>query len=155
MDKGTENPGSSQQRGRSNNSYHSSVQFSHSVMSDSLWHHGLQNGRPPCPSPTPGDYSDSCSSSWWWHPTISSSVISFSWIQSFPVSGSFPMSQFFTPGSLSIGASASHSLLLMNIQAWFPLWWTSWISLQFKGLSKIFSNTTVQKHQFFGAQLSL
>ena len=121
-------------------------------MSDSLQPHGLQYSRLPCPSPTPGACSNSHPSSWWSHPTISFSVIS-SCLQSFPASGSFPMSQFFASGGQSIGASAS--ALPMNIQAWSPLGWTGWISLQSKGLSRIFSNTTVQKHQFFGAQLSL
>ena len=133
----------------------SSVQFSLSVMSDSLWPHGLQHTRPPCPSPTPGVYSNSCPSHRWCHPTISSSVIPFSsCLQSFPASGSFQMSQFFTSGGQSVGVSASTSLLPMNIQDWFPLGWTGWISLQSKGLSRVFSNTTVQKHQFVGAQPS-
>ena len=133
-----------------------SVQFSHSVVSDSLWLHGLQHARLPCPLPTPGAYSNSCPLSWWCHPTISSSVIPFSsHLQSFPASGSFPMSQFFASGGQSIGVSASASVLPMNIQDWFPLGWTGWISLQSKELSRVFSNTTVQKHQFFGAQLSL
>ena len=132
------------------------VQFSHSVVSDSLQPHGLQHTRPPCPSPTPGVYSNSCPWSWWCHSTISSSVVPFSsHLQSFPESGSFPMSQFFTSGSQSIGVSASTSVLSMNIQDWFPLGWTDWISLQSKGLSRVFSDTTVQKHQFFDAQLSL
>ena len=131
------------------------VQFSHSVMSDSLWPRGLQYTRLPCPSPTPGAYSNSCPSSQWWHPTISSSVVSFSsHLQSFPASGSFPKSQFFASGGQSIRISASASVLPMNIQDWFPLEWTGWISLQSKGLSRVF-NTTVQKHEFFGAQLSL
>ena len=134
----------------------SSVQFSHSVMSDSLRPHGLQHARPPCPSPTPGVYSNSCPSSWWCHPTISSSVIPFSsYLQSFPTSGTFQMSQFFTSGGQSITVSASASVHLMNIQDWFPLGWTGWISLQSKGLSRVFSNTIVQKHQFFSTQLSL
>ena len=136
------------------NIFHS-IQFSHSVVSDSLWPRGLQHARLPCLSPTPGAYSNSCPWSWWWHPTISSSVIPFSCLQSFPASGSFPMSQFFTLGGKSIGVSASASVLSMNIQGWFPLGLTSLISLQSKGLSRVFSNTTVQKHQFFGAQLSL
>ena len=132
-----------------------SVQFSHSIMSDSLWPHGLQHARPPCPAPTPGACSNSCPLSQWCHPTISSSVVPFSSrFQSFPASGSFPMSQFFTSGGQSIGVSASTSVLPMNTQDWFPLVWTGWISLQSKGLSRVFSNTTVQKHQFFGAQLS-
>ena len=131
------------------------VQFSHSVVSDSLQPHGLQHTRPPCPSPTPGVYSNSCPWSWWCHSTISSSVVPFSsHLQSFPESGSFPMSQFFTSGSQSIGVSASTSVLSMNIQDWFPLGWTDWISLQSKGLSRVFSNTTVQKQQFFGSQPS-
>ena len=122
-----------------------SVQFSRSVMSVSLQPHGLQHTRPPCPSPTPRDYSNSCPLSWWCHPTISSSVVPFSSrLQSFPASGSFLMSQLFTSGGQSIGASAS--VLPMNIQDWFPLGWTGWISLQSKGLSRVFSNTTVQKH---------
>ena len=133
-----------------------SVRFSHSVVSDSLRPHGLQHARPPCPSPTPGVYSNSCPLSWWCHPTISSSVVPFSsCLQSFPASGSFPMSQFFASGGQSIGVSASASVLPMNIQNWFPLGWTGWISLQSKGLSRVFSNTTVQKHQYFGTQLSL
>ena len=131
-----------------------SVQFNHSVMSDSLWPHGLQQARLPCPSPTLGAYSNSCPSSRWCHPTISSSVIPFSSrLQSFPASGSFPVSQFITSGGQSFGASASASVLPMNIQDWFPLGWTGLI-LQSKGLSRDFSNNTVQKHQFFGAQLS-
>ena len=130
----------------------SSVQFSHSVMSDSLWPHGLQHARLPCPSPTPRACSNSCPSSQWCHPIISSSVIPFSsCLQSFPASGSFPVSQFFASDSQSLGASASASVLPMNIQDWFPLWLTGLISLQSKGLSRVFSNTTVQKHQFFGA----
>ena len=134
----------------------SSVQFSYSVVSNSLRLHGLQHTRLPCPSPTPRAYSNSCSSSWWWHPTISSSVIRFSsCLQSFLASGSFPMSQFFASGGQTIGVSASTSVLPMNIQDRFPLGWTGWISLQSKGLSRVFSNTTVQKHQFFGARLSL
>ena len=133
----------------------SSVQFSRSVMSDSLWPHGLQHSRHPCTSPTSGLYSNSCPLSQWCHPIISSSVIPFfSCLQSFPASGSFQMSQFFASGGQSIGVSASTSVLPMNIQNWFPLGWTGWISLQSKGLSKVFSNTTVQKHQFFSAQLS-
>ena len=133
-----------------------SVQFSHSVMSNSLWAHGLQHARPPCPSWTPGVYSNSCPLSRWCHPTISSSVIPFSsCLQSFPAPGSFPKSQFFISGGQSIGVSASASVLPMNVQDWFPLRWTSWVSLQSKGLWRVFSNTTVQKHQFFSAQLSL
>ena len=108
-----------------------SVEFSHSVMSKSLWPHGLQHAKPPCPSPTPGVYSNSCPSSRWCHPTISSSVVPFfSCLQSFPASGSFPMSQVFTSGGPSIGVSAPASVLPMNIQGWFPLGWTGWISLQ-------------------------
>ena len=133
-----------------------SVQFSHSVVSDSLRPHGLQHIRPPCPSPTPGVYSNSCPLTRWCHPTISSSVVPFSsCLQSFPASKSFPMSQLFTSGGWSIGVSASASVLPMNKKDWSPLEWTGWISLQSKGLSRVFSNTTVQKHQFFGAQLSL
>ena len=133
-----------------------SVQFSHSVMSNSLWPHGLQHARLRCPSPTLGACSNLCPSSQWHHPTISSSVIPCSsCLQSFPESGSFPMSQFFASGDQSIGVSASTSVLPMNIQDWFPLGWTCWISLLSKGLSRVSSNTTVQKHQFFGTQLSL
>ena len=126
----------------------SSVQFSCSVMFNSLRPHGLQHARPPCPSPTPGSYSNSCPLHRWCHPTISSSVVPFSCLQSFPASGSFQMSHFFTSGGQSIGVSASASVRPMNIQDWFPLGWTGWISLQSKGLSRVFSNTTVQKHQF-------
>ena len=130
--------------------------FSHSVVSDSLQAHRLQHVRLPCPSPTSIAYSNSCPSSQWCHPTISSSVIVFSsCLQSFPATGSFPMSQFFTSGSQSIGVSASASGLPMNIQDWFPLGWTGWISLQSKRLSIVFSSTVVQKHQFFSTQLSL
>ena len=130
--------------------------FSHSVMFDSLWAHGLQHTRLPCPLPSPRACSNSCLSSRWCHPTILSSVIPFSsWLQSFLASGSFLMSQLFASGGQSIGASASASVLLMNIQDWFPLGLTGWISLQTKGLSRVFSNTTVQMHQFFGAQSSL
>ena len=125
-------------------------------MSNSLWPHGLQHTRPPCPSPTPGAYSNSCSSSQSCHPTISSSVVPFSsHLQSFPASGSFQMTQFLSSGGQSIGVSASASVLPMNIQDWFPLGWTSLITLLSKGLSRVFSNTTVWKHQFFGAQTSL
>ena len=127
-------------------------------MSDSLQPHGLQNARPPCPAPIPGVYSNSCPWSGWCHPTISFSVIPFSsHLQSFPASGSFQMSQFFTSGGQSIGVSSLASVLPMNIQDWFPLGWTCWVSLQSKGLSKVFSNTTVEKHQcwaFFIVQLS-
>ena len=132
-----------------------SVQFSCSVVSDSLQPHGLQHTRPPHPLPTPRVYSNPCPLSQWCHPTISSSVIPFSCLQSFPASGSFPMSQFFKSGGERIGVSASASVLPMNIQDWSPLGWTCWISLQSKGLSRVFTNTTVQKHQFFGAQISL
>ena len=132
------------------------VQFSLSVMSDSLWPHGLQHVRPPCPSLTPKACSDSCPLSQWYHPITSSSVFPFSsCLQSFLASGSFQMSQFFASGSQSIGVSASASVLPMNIQDWFPLAWTAWISSQSKGLSRVFSITTVQKCQFFGVQLSL
>ena len=134
--------------------YHS-VQFSRSVLSDSLWPHESQHARPPCPSPTPGVYSNSCPSSWWCHPAISSSVIPFSSCpQSLPASGAFPMSQLFTWGGQSIGVSASASVLPMNTQGWSPLGWTGWISLQSKGLSRVFYNAIVQKHQFVSAQLS-
>ena len=127
----------------------SSGQFSHSVMSDSLRPHEMQLSRPPCPSPTPGLYPNSCLLSWWCHPTISSSVVPFSsHLQSFPASGSFSMSQFFASGSQSIGVSASTSVFPMNTQDWSPLGWTGWISLLSKGLSRVFSSTTVQKHQF-------
>ena len=132
-----------------------SVQFSRSVVSASLWPHELHHARPPCPSPTPGVHSNSCPSSRWCHPAISSSVVPFSSCpQSLPASESFTMSQFFTSGGQRIGASASASVHPMKIQDWFPLGWTGWISLQSKGLSRVFSNTTVQKHQFFRAQLS-
>ena len=126
-----------------------SVQFSHSVVSDSLWPCGLQHARPPCPSPTPGVYSHSCPLSQWCHLTISSSVIPFFCLQSFPASGSFQMSHFFSSGGQSMGVSASASVLPKNIQDWSPLGWTGWISLQSKGLSRVFSNTTVQNRQFF------
>ena len=115
-----------------------SVQFSQSVVSNSLQPHGLQHARPPCPSPTPRVYSNSCPLSQWYHTTISSSVIPFSsHLQSFPVSGSFQMSQFFTSCGRSVGVAASASVLPMNIQDWFPLGWTGWISLQSKGLSRV------------------
>ena len=131
-----------------------SVRFSRSVISDSLQPHGLQHTRPPGPSPTPRACSNSCPSSQWCHPTISSSVVPFSsCLQSFPASGSFQMTQFFASGGQSIGVSASASVLPMNIQDWFPLGWTGWIS--WLSLSRVFSNTTSQKHQFFSAQLSL
>ena len=133
----------------------SSVQFSCSVMSDSLRPHESQHTRPPCPSPTPRVHSNSCPSSQWCHPVISSSVILFSSCpQSLPASESFPMSQLFASAGQSIGISALASVLPMNTQDWFPLVWTGWISLPSKGLSRVFSNTTVQKHQFFGTQLS-
>ena len=132
-----------------------SVQFSRSVMSDSLQPHGPQHTRPACPSPTPGVYSNSCPLSWWCHPTISSSVIPFSSRpQSSPASGSFQVSQLFAWGGQSTRVSASTSVLPMNTQDWSPLGWTGWISLQSKGISRVFSNTTLQKHQFFGAQPS-
>ena len=133
-----------------------SVQFSHSVVADSLWPHGLEHTRPPCPSPTPGVYSNSCPSSQWCHPTISCSVDPFSsCLQSFPTSGSFQRSKLFPSGGQSIAVSASVSVLPMNIlKDWFPLGLTCLISLQSEGLSRVFSNTTVQKNQF-GAQLSL
>ena len=134
----------------------SSLQFSHPVVSDSLQPHGLQHSRLPRPSPTPGVYSNSCPSSQWCHPIISSSVVPFSSCpQSFPESRSFPRNQFFTSGGQSLGVSASASVLPMNTQDRFPLGWTGWISLQSKGLSRVFSNTTVQKHQVFGVQLFL
>ena len=133
----------------------SSVQFGRSVMSDSLRPHESQHARPPCPSSTPGDYSNSCPSSQWCHPDISSSVVPFSSCpQSLPASGSFPMSQPFAWDGQSIGVSASASVLPTNTQDWSPLGWTGWISLQSKGLSRVFSSTTLQKHQLFGAQLS-
>ena len=133
----------------------SSVQLSHLVVSNSVWPHRLQHVRLPCPS-TPRAYLNSCPLSQWCHPTISSSVIPFSpCLQSFPASGSFQMSQVFASGGQSTGVSASASVLLMSIQNWFPLGWTGWISSQSKGLSRVFSKTTVQKHQFFCAQLSL
>ena len=118
-----------------------------------LWHHALEHTRLPCPSPVPGVYSKSCPLSPWCHPTISSSVIPFSsHLQSFPPSGSFQMSRFFASGGQSIGVSASASVLSRNIQDWFPLGWTGWISLLSKGLSRIFSSTTIRRHHFFGAQ---
>ena len=135
---------------------HSVSQFIHSIRSHSLWPHGLQHARLPCPSPTPRAYSNSGPLSLWCHPTISSSVFTFSsHPQSFPASGSLPMSQFFASGGQSIGVSASASVLPKNIQDWFPLGWTGWICLHSKGLVRVFSNTTVQKHQFFSAQLPL
>ena len=130
--------------------------FSHSIMSNSLRPHELQHTRLPCPSLSPRVCSNSCPLSQWCHPTISSPVIPFSSCpQSFSASGSFPMSQLFASGGQSIGVSASASVLPMNIQDWFPLEWTGWISLQSKGLSRVFFNTTVQKYQFFSAQPSL
>ena len=132
-----------------------SVQFIHSVMSDSLLPHEPQHARPPCPSPTPIVHPNPCLSSRWCHPAILSSVTPFSFCpQSFPASGPFQISQLFASGGQSIGVSASTSVLSMNTQDWSLLGWTSWISLQSKGLSRVFSNTTVQKHQFFSAQLS-
>ena len=131
------------------------LQFSRSVMSDSLQPHELQHATPPCPSQTPRVYSNSCPSSWWCHPAISSSVFPFSSCpQALYASGSFPMNQLFVWGGQSIGVSASASVLPMNTQDWSPLGWTGWMSLQSKGLSRVFSNTTVQKHQFFSTQLS-
>ena len=133
-----------------------SVEFICSVVSNSLRPHGLQHARLSCPSPTPGPYSNSCPLIKWCHSIISSSVFTFSsHLQPFPASGSFPMSQYFSSGGQSIGISAAASVLPANIQDWFPLGLTGSISLQLKGLSRVFSNTTVQKHQFFGAQLSL
>ena len=134
-----------------------SIQFSslQSVMSDSLQPHEPQHARPLCPSPTPWVHPNPCPLSRWCHPAISSSVIPFSSCpQSFPTSESFPMNQLFTSGGQSIGVSASASVLPMNTQDWSPLVLTGWISLQSKGLSRVFSNTTVQKHQFFGTQIS-
>ena len=132
-----------------------SLQFSHSVVSDSLQPYGLQPARPPCPLPTPSIYKNSRPLSQWCHPTISSSIVPFPFcLQSFPASGSFPMNQFFASGGQSIGVSASGSVLPMNTQEWFPLRWTGLI-LHSKGLSRVFSNTTVQKHQFFSTQPSL
>ena len=132
----------------------SSVQFSHSIVSDCLQPHVSQHARPPCPSPTPGVHSKSCPSSQWYHSAISSSVIPFSSCpQSLPASGSFPMSQLFAWGGQSTGVSASASVLPMNTQDWSPLGWTGSIFLQSKGLSRVFSNTTVQNYQFFSAQL--
>ena len=127
--------------------------FSHQVLSNSLRPHLLQQARLPCPSLSSGVCSNSCPLSWWCYPTISSPVVPFSsCLQSFPASGSFPMSQFFTSGGQSIGASASASVFPMNTQGWFPLGLTGLISLQFKGLLRVFSNTTVQKHPFFSPQ---
>ena len=133
----------------------SSVQFSHSVVSDSLQPHELQHARLPCPSPTPRVYSNSCPLSQWCHPAISSSVGPFSSCpQSLPAPGSFPMSQLFAWGGQSTGVSTSASVFPVNTQDWSPLGWTGWLSLQSKGLSRVFSNTTVQKHQFLSTQLS-
>ena len=132
-----------------------SVQFSHSVVSDSLRHHESQHARPPCPSPSPGVHSDSRPSSPWCHPAISSSVIPFSSCpQSLPASESFPMSQVFTWGGQSTRVSALASFFPKKSQGWSPSEWTGWISLQSKGISRVLSNTTVQKHQFFAIQLS-
>ena len=134
----------------------SSVQFSRSVMSNSLWPHESQHARPPCPSPSPRVDSNSCPSSRWCHPAISFSVVPFSsYPQSLPASESFPMSRLFAWGGQSTGVSALVSVLPVNTQDWSPLEWTSWISLQSKGLSRVFSNTTLQKHQFFDTQLLL
>ena len=136
--------------------YFSSVQFSRSVVSNSFRPHESQHARPPCPSPTPGDYSHSCPLSWWCHPTISFSIIPFSsHLQSFPASGSFPMSQLFASGGQSIGVSASASVPSVNTQDWSPLGWTGWISLQSKGLSGAFFSTTFRKYQFFSTLPSL
>ena len=133
----------------------SSVQFSRSIVSDSLRPHESKHARPPCPSPTPGLHPNSCPLSQWCHPATSSSIVPFSSCpQPLPASGSFPMSQLFTSGGQSIGVSASASVLPVNTQDWSPLGWTGWISLQSKGLARVFSNTIVQKHPFFGAQLS-
>ena len=133
-----------------------SVQYSCSAVSNSLWSHGLQHPRLPCPSPIPRAYSNSCPLSQWWHPTISSSVLPFSsHLQSFPASGSLLMSQLFAWGGHSIGASASASVLPMSIQGWFPIRLSGLISLQSKGFSRVFSSTTVQKHQFFSTLPSL
>ena len=137
-------------------SFGSSVQFSHSVMSNSLWPHEPQHARPPCPSPTAGVYPNPCPLSRWCHSTVSSSVVPFS---SCPLSslasGSFPTSQFFASGGQSTGVSVSTSVLPMNTQDRSPSGWTGWISLQSNGLLRAFSNTTVQKHPFFSTQLSL
>ena len=133
-----------------------SVQFSRSIVSYSLRPHGLQHTRPPCPSPTPRACSNSCPSRRGCHPTISSSVVPFSsCLQTFPASGSFQMSQLFVSDGQSLGGSALASVLPMNTQDCCPLGWTGWTSLQSKGLSRVFSNTTVQKHQFFSSQLFL
>ena len=140
-----------------NSTNHSSSSIFSSVTQScpTLWPHESQHTRPPCPSPTPRVHSNSCLSSRWCHPAISSSVVPFSSCpQSLPASESFPMSQLFSWGGQSIGVSALASVLSMNIKDWSPLGWTGWISLQSKGLSRLLSNTTVQKHQFFSAQLS-
>ena len=135
---------------------YTSVQFSFSVVSDFFRPHESQHARPPCPLPTHRVYSKACPFTPWCHPSLSSSVVPFSSCpQSFLASGFFQMSQLFTSGSQSTRVSASASVLPMNTQDWSPLRWTGWISLQSKGLSRVFSNTTVQKHQFFGAQPSL
>ena len=135
--------------------YNSFISVSRSVVSDSLRPHESQHARPTCPRPTPGVNPNSCPSSWWCHPAISSSVVPFSSCpQSLPASGSFPMSHLVLWGGQSTGVSASGSVLPMNIRDWSPLRWAGWISLQSKGLSRVFSNTIVQKHQFFSAQLS-
>ena len=132
-----------------------SVQLSFSVVSDSLQPHESQHARPPCPSPPPGVHPNPCPSSQWCHPATSSSVVPFSTCpQSLPASESFPLSQVFTWGGQSTGVSALASVLPMNILDWSPLEWTGWISMQSKGLSRVFSDTTLQKHQFFSAQLS-
>ena len=132
-----------------------SVQFSHSIVSNSLRPHELQHARPPCPSRTPGIYPNSCPLSWWCHPTMLSSVIPFSCLQSFPTSGTFLMSQLFASGGQIVGASALASVLPMNVQGSFPLGLSGLTSLQSKGLSRVFSHTTVQKHSFFKAHTSL
>ena len=134
----------------------SSVQFSRSVISDSLWSHEPQDTRLPCPSPTHRVHPNSCPLTQWYHPTISSSVVPLSsCLQFFPALGSFQMSQLFASAGQSVGVSVSTSVLAMNTQDWSPLGWTGWTSLQSKGLSRVFSNTTLQKHQFFSTQLSL
>ena len=135
--------------------WQTSVQFNRSVVSDSLWSHESQHAKPPCPSQTHRVYSNSCPSSQWCHPVVSSSIVPFSFCpQSLPESGSFPMCQLFTWSGQTTRVSASASVLPMNTQDWSPLGWTGWISLQSKGLSRVFSNTVVQKHQFFSSQLS-
>ena len=140
----------------SESQFQSVNQFSHSVVSNSLWPHGLQHARPPCPTLTPRVYPNSCLLGRWCHPTISSSVVPLSsCLQSLPTSGSLQKSQLFTSGGQSIGVSASASVLPVNTQDWSPLGWTGWISWKSKGISRVFSNITVQKHQFFSAQLSL